>query len=86
MGENVIILSDGDQMKMRNSFVESLPWHSFGRKNIGYLYAIANGAKYIWDFDDDNIIKFWLKNSSPDKALEIDNFIESMIGNLNKLE
>ena len=73
-------------MKMKNSFVESLPWHSFGRKNIGYLYAIANGAKYIWDFDDDNIIKFWLKNSSPDKALEIDNFIENILGNFKKIK
>lgn len=28
-----------------------------GRKNIGYLYAIAHGAKMIWDFDDDNILR-----------------------------
>lgn len=38
------------------SFVEELPWNSFGRKNVGYLYAIASGAKTIWDFDDDNTI------------------------------
>ena len=30
------------------------PWNHFGRKNIGYLYAIHAGAQQIWDFDDDN--------------------------------
>ena len=53
-----------------------MPWFSFGRKNVGYLYAIANGAKVIWDFDDDNLLKFWMKGASPDYSLEIDNFIE----------
>lgn len=75
LGKNVIFLSDQDQLKMKNSFVESLPWHSFGRKNIGYLFAIANGAKVIWDFDDDNIIKFWMKGAvATDGLLEIDQF------------
>ena len=32
----------------------SLPWNHFGRKNIGFLYAIQHGAEVIWDFDDDN--------------------------------
>ncbi|XP_022102192.1 probable glycosyltransferase STELLO2 [Acanthaster planci] len=31
-----------------------LPWNHFGRKNIGYLYAIEHGAKMIYDTDDDN--------------------------------
>lgn len=35
---------------------ESLPWKSFSRKNIGYLYAIAQGAQLVYDFDDDNIL------------------------------
>ena len=26
---------------------------------MGYLYAIMHGAKVIWDFDDDNALKFW---------------------------
>lgn len=34
-----------------------LPWKHFGRKNIGYLYAVSHGAEVIWDFDDDNILK-----------------------------
>ncbi|XP_038075300.1 probable glycosyltransferase STELLO1 [Patiria miniata] len=31
-----------------------LPWNHFGRKNIGYLYAIEHGAEMIYDTDDDN--------------------------------
>lgn len=75
IGKNVIFLSDEEQLKMKNSFVQNVPWHSFGRKNIGYLFAIANGAKVIWDFDDDNILKFWMKGAvATDGLLEIDQF------------
>lgn len=28
-----------------------LPWGHFGRKNIGYLFAIQHGAKRVWDTD-----------------------------------
>jgi len=35
-------------------FMELLPWRHFGRKNVGFLYAIQMGASSIWDFDDDN--------------------------------
>lgn len=35
-------------------FVGDLPWNHFSRKNIGYLFAIVNGAQRVWDFDDDN--------------------------------
>ena len=45
MGSNVIFLSSEDQKQMSNDFVDSLPWKSFGRKNVGYLFAIARGAK-----------------------------------------
>ncbi len=80
LGKNVIFLSDKDQEKIQMAFVEKMPWGSFGRKNIGYLYAIANGAKYIWDFDDDNQLKFWLKNAAPDVLLEIDHFVDNLSG------
>lgn len=39
------------------SFIPALPWNHFGRKNVGFLYAISQGAEAIWDFDDDNIVK-----------------------------
>ena len=31
-----------------------LPYKSYARKNLGYLYAIQHGAKIIYDTDDDN--------------------------------
>ncbi len=43
-----------DELQDYFSIIKLLPWNSFGRKNIGYLYAMLYGAKYIWDFDDDN--------------------------------
>ena len=39
-----------------HDFCQGIPWNHFGRKNIGYLYAIAHGATQIWDFDDDNML------------------------------
>lgn len=36
--------------------VGTIPWNHFGRKNIGYLYAILYGATVVWDFDDDNML------------------------------
>ena len=84
LGKNIIFLSENDQNKMNVDFINDMPWHSFGRKNIGYLYAIANGAQVIWDFDDDNILKFWLKGATPDDALEIDSFVGNIEGNKRK--
>jgi len=39
------------------SFVKATPWKHFCRKNLGYIFAILNGANFIFDFDDDNFIK-----------------------------
>ncbi len=44
-------------------FVRSTPWKHFCRKNIGYLFTILHGAKYIFDFDDDNFVKVDLDGS-----------------------
>ena len=60
----VIFLSIQDQLDMRSEFVQALPFQSFGRKNVGYLYAIAQGAELIWDFDDDNMLKFWINGAA----------------------
>lgn len=37
-------------------FANRIPFKSFARKNIGYLFAIAQGAQVIYDFDDDNVL------------------------------
>lgn len=36
------------------SIASELPFKSYTRKNIGYLYAISQGAEWIYDTDDDN--------------------------------
>ena len=74
MGDNIIFLSEKDQINMNLTFTRQLPWNSFGRKNVGYIYAISQGAKVIFDFDDDNIIKFWMEDASPDPVMDINNF------------
>lgn len=63
--ENVIYLSPEDQEKLNYPIVSELPWNSYGRKMIGYLYAINHGADVIADTDDDNIpYDNWGKNIS----------------------
>lgn len=73
-------LNQTEQLNMKSNFADSLSWNSFGRKNIGYLYAIAHGAQIILDFDDDNMLKFWLDGSSPDPDLWIETFLPPIKG------
>ena len=54
---NVIFLSVQDQKTIKQAFVHMIPYGSFARKNIGYLFAIRHGAQVIFDFDDDNVLK-----------------------------
>ena len=78
VGKNIFFLSAELQKEIKGSeFISNFPWGSFGRKNIGYLYAIQHGAKVIWDFDDDNMMNFWLTGASPDVLLELDTFTEA---------
>jgi len=52
----VVYLTVELQRTLHYQIVEKTPWRHFG-KNIGYLYAIAHGAKVIYDTDDDNRLK-----------------------------
>lgn len=56
--KNFVFLTAEMQKNMSSDFplIRFLPWNHFGRKNVGYLYAILHGATTIWDFDDDNIL------------------------------
>jgi hypothetical protein len=76
LGSNIIFLTSEDQRHFFNDFVDGLPWNSFGRKNVGYLFAIARGAKVIWDFDDDNFLKFWMAGAALDRSLDINTFAD----------
>lgn len=54
----VVTLSADDQNELAKHipYISALPWNSFARKNVGYFYATLHGAKYVWDFDDDNLL------------------------------
>mmetsp|Transcript_92499 Transcript_92499/g.193388 ORF Transcript_92499/g.193388 Transcript_92499/m.193388 type:complete len:461 (+) Transcript_92499:128-1510(+) len=55
--EGVTYLTVEMQQAMYLKVMKHIPWRHFGRKNIGFLYAIARGAKVIYDTDDDNRLK-----------------------------
>lgn len=50
-------LSIDNQNELSFSLTNHIPLNHFGRKNIGYIYAIKHGASVIWDTDDDNMLK-----------------------------
>ena len=51
---NTVYLNIKKQEILNYKIFESTPFNSYTRKNIGYLFAIQHGAKYIYDTDDDN--------------------------------
>jgi len=52
--DRLTFLSVEDQLKLGFSFVDLCPYNHYSRKNIGYLYAMQQGAEVIFDTDDDN--------------------------------
>ena len=51
---NAIYLSPQSQRQLPYHIMEHVPWNHFGRKAVGFLFAIHHGADQIFDFDDDN--------------------------------
>ena len=49
-------LNINDQMILAKKYnlINKIPYNSYIRKLVGYLFAIDNGAKYIYETDDDN--------------------------------
>jgi len=54
--ENCEFLSIEKQQTLDYEIIKLLPENHYCRKNIGYLYAIAHGARIIYETDDDNIL------------------------------
>lgn len=55
---NVVVLTVKKQQALKWHIMEHIPWNHFGRKNVGYLYAVQHGAQLIFDTDDDNYVLF----------------------------
>ena len=53
--ESLTFLSIEKQLQLNFESANLLPCNHYARKNIGYLYAISEGAKHIYDTDDDNL-------------------------------
>jgi len=66
---DIVYLSIQKQRQLKNCFVESMPFYSFSRENVGYLYAIRHGAKVIFDCDDNNILKSQATEKDLSKAM-----------------
>lgn len=50
-----VFLSLQTQKRLWPAFSSLVPHNHYCRKNVGYLYALKNGAEWIFDTDDDNI-------------------------------
>jgi hypothetical protein len=70
--EGLTYLSIEDQRSMPGELHE-LPYDHYCRKNLGYLYAIRQGAEVIADTDDDNIPKddwdVWLSEATAGRSV-----------------
>ncbi|CAF1040508.1 unnamed protein product [Adineta steineri] len=51
---NCVFLSIESQRRLLLEIHDTIPYRHYGRKIIGYLYAIRHGAKIIYETDDDN--------------------------------
>lgn len=74
---NCVFLSVEKQKTLGYHIVEMLPFKTYTRKNIGYLYAIEHGAEVIYETDDDNYpyngkITFTLQNTGEFYAYKTD--------------
>ena len=52
--DSIEFVGISDQSHLAFSLASQLPENHYARKNIGYLLAIAEGAPFIFDTDDDN--------------------------------
>jgi hypothetical protein len=55
-------LSYDEQAAMYPNLSKLIGANTYARKNIGYLYALSQGASYIWETDDDTFLRSELLN------------------------
>lgn len=53
--DNCTFLNIEDQSALSSSLANAIPFNHYGRKMLGYVYALQQGADIIIDTDDDNI-------------------------------
>jgi len=67
---NCIYIPWEEQEALGYRIAKKLPWNSYSRKMVGYLYAIQHGAEVVYETDDDNGFKpdMPLTNFLPQRA------------------
>ena len=70
---NCIFLDIEIQNKLFAELSQLIPLNHYGRKNLGYLYAIKKGYKVIYETDDDNI-----PHENFDAVITFDDTIETI--------
>jgi hypothetical protein len=53
--EGVKVLTVEEQKALPLETAKLLPWNHYARKNLGYLYAMLQGAELLYETDDDNL-------------------------------
>ena len=77
--ENCIYLDIKAQERFFSELSKLIPYNHYGRKNLGYLFAIKKGYDVIYETDDDNIP---FKNF--DNILNLDKSVKTIQENDNK--
>ena len=78
----LIFLSIKSQLNLNYKTTQYIPYNSYTRKNIGYLYAIEHGAKEIYETDDDNIFTTFeqlYQNYNETKISYAENSVTTMV-------
>jgi len=79
--KDLIFLSLDDQLDLKYRSISTTPENHYSRKNIGYLYAMVNGAEVIYESDDDTFINN--DNFLKDFKFECNNKINSSSSIIN---
>jgi hypothetical protein len=53
--DGITYLDVAAQQRLFGPLADLVPYRHYGRKNLGYLYALRHGARLILETDDDNI-------------------------------
>eukprot|EP00756_Hemistasia_phaeocysticola_P009297 Hpha_TRINITY_DN14862_c0_g3::TRINITY_DN14862_c0_g3_i2::g.170411::m.170411 len=54
---NIVFLDSEAQELLPYTLMKKLMWNHFSRKNVGFVFALAHGARVVFDCDDDNPLK-----------------------------
>jgi hypothetical protein len=83
---NTIFLSIQNQKELEFKLFNLTPFNSYTRKNIGYLFAIKQGAKFIYDTEDKNLptvdINKFFNFKDNDLGLIYDHRVRTRVPNL----